>query len=102
MFEMIWTATSVLPVPGGPTMTVRPGRLPALMASTTHQYALCGVSLGRRGTLCGSEGDVVDADFIGGVGSSVGEGISVNFVDLFFFFLCIVQFCAFLCFPFCK
>ena len=31
---MIWTATSVLPVPGGPTTRVSPGCMPLLMAST--------------------------------------------------------------------
>ena len=32
--EMIWTATSVFPVPGGPTTNVRPGCIPARIAST--------------------------------------------------------------------
>lgn len=32
--EMICTATSVLPVPGGPTTIVRPGFMPDRMAST--------------------------------------------------------------------
>lgn len=32
--EIIWTATSVLPVPGGPTTTDNPGCIPDLIAST--------------------------------------------------------------------
>ena len=31
---MIWTATSVFPVPGGPTTRVSPGCIPERMAST--------------------------------------------------------------------
>ena len=34
MFETIWTAVSVLPVPGGPTTSVRPGFIAARRAST--------------------------------------------------------------------
>jgi hypothetical protein len=65
-------------------------------------FVVC-VCVGGGGvvTLCGSEWDVVDTDFIRLVGTFVGEGISIDFVDLFFF-LCVFQLCAFLRFPFRK
>ena len=50
MFEIIWTATSVFPVPGGPTIMVRPGCMPARIASTW--VGVKGTEL-RFGSECG-------------------------------------------------
>ena len=79
---MICVATSVFPVPGGPMITVNPGRLPELMAST-----IISQEEQRFGTLGRGISHGIQSQRIRRVGSHVRKRISINLKHLLVFFI---------------